>query len=140
MGSGLLAGDEEKGTLDLVLSHPISRTRLFAGRSVRYLTAILIILFVLWLSFIISGQGTQLERISAGVRNGATAAVIGRIADIFRRNGAAFEPALTFPTRRDHGCQPVPVHQFLPDSGMASIDSDLEPLEILFAFSLLPGR
>jgi len=27
MGSGLLVGDEEKGTLDLILAHPVSRTQ-----------------------------------------------------------------------------------------------------------------
>jgi len=32
MGSGLLVSDEENGTLDLVLAHPVSRTALFFGR------------------------------------------------------------------------------------------------------------
>ena len=30
--AGLLAGDEERGTLDLALSHPVSRTAMFWGR------------------------------------------------------------------------------------------------------------
>src|SRR3990172_1720480 len=31
-GSGLLRADEENGTLDLILAHPVSRTALFTGR------------------------------------------------------------------------------------------------------------
>jgi ABC-2 type transport system permease protein len=62
ISSGLLAGDEEKGTLDLVLSHPISRGRLFAGRVGAFVSAILSILFMIWLTFIIVIQGTLMEK------------------------------------------------------------------------------
>src|SRR5215217_810672 len=31
-GSGLLAAEEENGTLDLYLAHPVSRLRVYAGR------------------------------------------------------------------------------------------------------------
>src|SRR5207247_1545713 len=47
-GSGLLAGDEENGTLDLVLAHPISRSELFLGRLAGFTAATLIILGVGW--------------------------------------------------------------------------------------------
>ena len=59
--AGLLAGDEERGTLDLILAHPISRSALFWGRMAGYAVAMVIILGVGWLSWVIpagsSGMG-----------------------------------------------------------------------------------
>jgi beta-exotoxin I transport system permease protein len=52
-GGGLLAGDEEKGILDLVLAHPISRLKLFFGRLGAFVTMIITILLISWLGFII---------------------------------------------------------------------------------------
>jgi ABC-2 type transport system permease protein len=49
----LLVGDEEKGLLDLVLAQPVSRTSLFYGRLLALLTALVMILFVGWLSWVI---------------------------------------------------------------------------------------
>jgi ABC-2 type transport system permease protein len=49
----LIVGDEEKGLLDLVLAHPISRTRLYWGRLLAFLTMIAAILFISWLSLVI---------------------------------------------------------------------------------------
>jgi len=49
----LIVGDEEKGLLDLVLAHPISRTRLFWGRLLAFLTVIALILLIAWLSLVI---------------------------------------------------------------------------------------
>ena len=43
-GSGLLAADEEQGTLDLLLGQPISRSRLYLARLAGLLVAILIVL------------------------------------------------------------------------------------------------
>jgi ABC-2 type transport system permease protein len=64
-GSGLLAGDEESGTLDLVLAHPVSRTALFAGRCLAFLAATIAILAINWVGFILAAPGTQLH-LSAG--------------------------------------------------------------------------
>ncbi len=54
MGSGLLASDEEKGTLDLILAHPLSRTQLFMGRLLAFVTATLGILAIVWLGFVVT--------------------------------------------------------------------------------------
>jgi len=54
MGSGLLVGDEEKGTLDLILAHPLSRTQLFMGRLLAFVSATLGILAILWLGFVVT--------------------------------------------------------------------------------------
>ncbi|MBN1661253.1 MAG: ABC transporter permease subunit [Anaerolineae bacterium] len=56
--AGLIVGDEEKGTLDLILAHPISRTFLFWGRLLAYVVALIIILLAGWLSWVIPAQGT----------------------------------------------------------------------------------
>ena len=61
VGAGLLVSDEEKGTLDLILSHPVSRTALFWGRVLGFLVAVLLILFVSWLSWVLPAQGTDME-------------------------------------------------------------------------------
>lgn len=53
-GSGLLASDEENGTLDLVLAHPVSRTELFVGRLLAFITATVGILAITWLGFIVA--------------------------------------------------------------------------------------
>jgi ABC-2 type transport system permease protein len=60
-GSTLLAGDEENGTLDLILGHPVSRTALFAGRSLAFLLATLAILAITWLGFVIVVPGTMMD-------------------------------------------------------------------------------
>ena len=60
-GVGLLVSDEEKGTLDLILSHPVSRTALFWGRVLGFLVATLLILLVSWLSWVLPAQGTDME-------------------------------------------------------------------------------
>ncbi len=52
-GSGLLAADEERGILDFLLAHPISRSQIFWGRLLSFLLSLIIIIgfgwFGLWL-------------------------------------------------------------------------------------------
>ena len=60
-GARLLAGDEEKGILDLVLAHPLSRTALFWGRVLGFVAATVLILLVSWLSWVIPSGGTEME-------------------------------------------------------------------------------
>jgi ABC-2 type transport system permease protein len=47
-GSGLVVSDEENGTLDLLLAHPVSRTTFFAGRLLALLAILFGILGVAW--------------------------------------------------------------------------------------------
>jgi ABC-2 type transport system permease protein len=60
-GSGLLAGDEESGTLDLVLSYPLSRTALYWGRLLAFVAAMLSILLLVYVGFAVSVPGTGLD-------------------------------------------------------------------------------
>ena len=59
--ASLLAGDEEKGILDLVLAHPISRMKLYIGRLGAYTVATIMILFISWLGFVITLHQTSLD-------------------------------------------------------------------------------
>jgi ABC-2 type transport system permease protein len=52
-GASLLAGDEENGTLDLILAHPISRTALFWGRFIAKMLVIIALLLISWLSLLV---------------------------------------------------------------------------------------
>jgi ABC-2 type transport system permease protein len=76
-GSGLLVADEENGTLDLVLAHPVSRTGLFAGRLLAFAAALVGILVLGWLGFALmlpfSGLEVNLGRLAAAMLSlGAT--------------------------------------------------------------------
>jgi len=51
LGSGLVAADEERGTLDLILAHPITRTALFWGRWLALVVALAAVLLLTWLGF-----------------------------------------------------------------------------------------
>jgi ABC-2 type transport system permease protein len=51
--ASMLAGDEEKGVLDLVLAHPVSRVRLFYARLGAFTVATILILLIAWLGFIL---------------------------------------------------------------------------------------
>ncbi|MGH2544672.1 MAG: ABC transporter permease subunit, partial [Ardenticatenaceae bacterium] len=61
IGSGLLVSDEENGTLDLIAAHPISRTTLFAGRVLAFITATAAILIIAWLGLVLTGTATNFE-------------------------------------------------------------------------------
>ena len=54
-------GDEEKGILDLVMAHPVSRTALFWGRSLGFVVATIVILLVSWLSWVLPAGSTGLD-------------------------------------------------------------------------------
>jgi ABC-2 type transport system permease protein len=69
-GSGLTAVDEEKGTLDLILAHPVSRTSTFLGRFMAMLLTLLIILVMSW-----AGMNVWMSR--THLRNQITPAQLG---------------------------------------------------------------
>lgn len=52
--AGLLAGDEERGTLDLTLSYPVSRTAVFLGRWLAFAVALALILFIGYLGWAVT--------------------------------------------------------------------------------------
>lgn len=52
-GSGLVVSDEENGTLDLLLAHPVSRTAMFVGRLLAFVVTTIGILVFGWLGIVI---------------------------------------------------------------------------------------
>jgi ABC-2 type transport system permease protein len=63
--AGLLAGDEERGTLDLTLAYPVSRTGLFLGRVLAFATALALILFIAYLGWAVTLPMNSMD-VSAG--------------------------------------------------------------------------
>jgi len=61
VGAGLLVSDEEKGVLDLVLAHPVSRTSLFWGRVLGYLVTTILLLLVGWSGWLIPAENAGLD-------------------------------------------------------------------------------
>jgi ABC-2 type transport system permease protein len=59
VGSGLLAADEESGTLDLTMAHPLSRTALFLGRAFALLVTLVAILTIAWLGLAIPSSASE---------------------------------------------------------------------------------
>lgn len=56
----LLVGDEEDGILDLVISYPISRAKLYWGRFFAFFTGTVLILLAAWLGWIIPAESSGL--------------------------------------------------------------------------------
>ncbi len=61
VGSGLLASDEERGRLDLIVAHPVSRAALFWGRLLAFAAASIGILVLGWLGFSVLLGGSSLD-------------------------------------------------------------------------------
>lgn len=58
-GSGLLADDEEKGTLDLWLAQPVSRTGFFVGRLLAFVAAATGIMALTWVGFVVGKRWSE---------------------------------------------------------------------------------
>lgn len=60
-GSNLIAGDEERGRLDLVIAHPVGRSAFFLGRLVAFVGATVGVLLLGWLGFCVLLNSSTLE-------------------------------------------------------------------------------
>ena len=73
VGTGLVAGEEEKGTLDLLLSHPIRRWRVVADKFAAFVVATVLIMALIALFFVGSsamiGETSQLGRMALATVN-----------------------------------------------------------------------
>jgi len=54
IGANMLARDEEDGTLDLILAHPISRTSLFWGRFLANTLIVIVLIVISWGSLLLT--------------------------------------------------------------------------------------
>ncbi|MFJ8579305.1 ABC transporter permease subunit [Micromonospora sp. NPDC093277] len=64
VGTRAVAGDEEAGHLDLLLAHPVSRTRLVLARFAALAAGALLIAGTVWLAMLAIRSGARLEDIS----------------------------------------------------------------------------
>ena len=68
-GSGAIAGEEEKGTLDLLLSNPLNRWRLVLDKFIAMVICTLLLTIVFWAALAIGGaavdMGLNLVRLAA---------------------------------------------------------------------------
>jgi ABC-2 type transport system permease protein len=71
-GTRAIAGDEEAGTLDLVLAHPVSRTKVALQRFAALAAALGVIGVVMCLAMLAISRPAQLDGISAGEFAAAT--------------------------------------------------------------------
>jgi ABC-2 type transport system permease protein len=135
-GGGLLAGDEENGTLDLILAHPVSRSILFAGRSLAFLAATLAILAITWLGFVIAVPSTVMD-VTAGELALPLVSLFGILA-IF--GTLALLLSMLLPSQRMAamtsgiflvGCYFI--------NAMSKINGDLEPVAKLLPFRYYQG-
>jgi ABC-2 type transport system permease protein len=135
-GSGLVAADEENGTLDLVLAHPVSRTALFLGRLSAFAVAALAILALCWLGFVVAMSWTTLD-----VGPGAMALpFLSLLAVVFFFAGLALLLSMTLPSRRLAAMAAglvLVVSFFL--TTLARLDEGLEPVARLSPLNYYQG-
>ncbi len=71
-GSRAIAGDEEAGTLDLILAHPVSRPRLLVSRLAALVTQVLVVCAVVYALLLATAGPTGMSPIGAGRIGAAT--------------------------------------------------------------------
>ena len=74
-GAGAIAGEEERGTLELLLANPVSRTKVVLEKSVALVAEIAGLGFVLWLALLVGALLTSMD-ISAGHLAAATLSAV----------------------------------------------------------------
>lgn len=65
-GARIVAGDEEAGTMDLILAHPVSRIRLTLQRFAAYLVSVVIIAVAVWAVLLALRTPADLGSVSMG--------------------------------------------------------------------------
>ncbi len=135
-GSGLLAADEENGTLDLYLAHPISRLQLYTGRLAAYVTAVAGILFIIWVGLVMGARGaamelTPIELARPFLSLGAVLLLFGAI---------ALTLSLLLPSRRTAAMLTglVLVGSYIASS-LARVDDNLKPLARMLPLDYYQG-
>jgi ABC-2 type transport system permease protein len=71
-GTRAVAGDEEAGTLDLLLAHPVSRTRVALQRFAALVVTLALVGVVIWLAMLAIAGPAELEGITAAEFAAAT--------------------------------------------------------------------
>ena len=135
-GSNLIASDEERGRLDLVIAHPVGRTAFFFGRLLAFVGAAVSILILGWLGFCVLLNGSALgitwgEMALPFISSLAQALIYGTLALLLSmvlpaRNFASIISGLV-----------MVVGYVL--SSMASLNENLETVARLFPYTYFQG-
>ncbi len=75
LGTGAIAGEEERGTLDLLMANPVSRGRVLAAKAIGGLTALVAAAVLLYLTVLVGNTAFNMG-VSAGMLAEATATVL----------------------------------------------------------------
>jgi ABC-2 type transport system permease protein len=135
-GSSLIAADEERGRLDLIIAHPVGRSAFFVGRSIAYIAASFSILFLGWLGFCVLLNSSSLgltwgemalpfiSSLAQGLIYGSLALLLSMV--LPARNYAAILSGL------------IMIVGYVISS-MSSLNSSLEKVARLFPYSYFQG-
>jgi ABC-2 type transport system permease protein len=132
VGSGLLASDEEKGILDLVVAHPVSRSELYLGRLTAFASATLAILAIGWLGLIVPMHWSSLH-VGAGAM---TLPFLSLLAVLLAFGTLALLLSMVLPSRRSAAMAAglaLVASYFI--TSFARINKDLEPMAKLSPLS-----
>jgi ABC-2 type transport system permease protein len=134
--AGLLAGDEERGTLDLTLAYPVSRSGLFWGRWLAYAVATAVILFLGYLGWAVTLPYSSfdvgfLPLFIAFLPMWALLLLFGALALLF----SMFLPSARLAAMASGG---LLVANFLL-AGLASLNDDLQPIMDVTPFAFFQG-
>ncbi len=134
--AGLLAGDEERGTLDLTLSYPVSRTALFWGRWLAFVAATALMLFIGYLGWVITLPFSSMD-VTAGALLGA---FVPMAAILLLFGGLALLLSMFLPSARLAAMVSggLLVANFLL-AGLANLNEDLRPIMNLTPFHFYQG-
>jgi ABC-2 type transport system permease protein len=59
--AGLIAGDEERGTLDLIMAHPIGRTALYWARALGFAVSLALVLLLGYLGWLVTLPSSNMD-------------------------------------------------------------------------------
>lgn len=126
VGSGLLASDEESGTLDLTMAHPLSRTSLFLGRALALVVALVAILTIAWLGIALPSSTSDTFNLDAGP---LALPFLSLLAILLLFASLSLFLSMVLPSRRATAMVSglLLVGGFFID-GLSAIDPDLEPI------------
>lgn len=134
--AALLAGDEERGTLDLTLAQPVSRSALFWGRWLGFVAATALVLFIGYLAWVVTLPFSALD-VTAGALLAAFVPILG-ILLLF--GGLSLLLSMVLPSARSASMTAggLLVANWLL-VGLANLNPDLQPIVDLTPFAYFQG-
>ncbi len=136
-GSGLVTSDEESGTLDLTMSHPLSRTAFFLGRVAALLVTLVAILLIAWIGIAAPSSASEAFNLGWGE---LLLPFISLLAFLLLFAALALFLSMILPSRRAASMVSgiLLVGGFFIN-GFSGINADLEPIADFLPFKYTQG-